>query len=168
MKEYTVHVQSTDVENLKEYGKVTTADAGRRPDSSGEGWSCWYPIGELSRGEARLIGVVHSEPHPLVLEAMESHLDREEWVFALDQPVIQVVALSSDRSPRCPDPATARAVYLKPGQGMIIAPGTWHAVGLPAAGEPIQYGFLLGRPTGKDQDCGWVKFADDAILHVIP
>jgi ureidoglycolate hydrolase len=164
MKDLMVRIEPAVPGEIKEYGIITAMDEQRAPDNSGEGWKCWYPIGELKAGNARSIGIVRTEKQSRQIEAMEQHLDREEWVFALDHPIIQVIALSTDADMKVPDPASVKAVRLEPGQGVVIFPGVWHAAGLPAAAGITLYGFALGKATRPDVDPGWVKFADNSAV----
>jgi ureidoglycolate lyase len=149
------------------YGRLTGTVTTSTPDLEGDGWVCWYPAGEPDES-APMLGIVRTEPRPLSVAAMERHQDREEWVYALDRPYIQVVALSSLDDPERPDISTARAFRIEPGQGLIMARGIWHAVGLPAEDQSTLYGFLLGKP-GPDREAansGWVAFVDDAQVVV--
>jgi len=168
-KEFIVTIKTLDEVDLTLYGKVVTYDENKKPDNFGEGWKCWYPLGELHAAEPLYVGVVRTEPKPLQLHSMERHQDRSEWIYAIDKPMIQTVALSSPHNPDCPYPDKTRAVLLQPGQGIIIAPGVWHAVGLPSKDEAITYGFVLGAPSPeeKKRDKGWVAFTDQTVIKLV-
>jgi ureidoglycolate lyase len=149
------------------FGRLTGTAARPTPDITGDGWVCWYPAGEPDESAPQL-GIVRTEPRPLVVTVMERHQDREEWVYALDRPYIQVVALSTPDDPQRPDISTARAFRIEPGQGLIMARGIWHAVGLPAEDQSTLYGFLLGKP-GSDPEAansGWVPFGGGAQVVI--
>jgi ureidoglycolate lyase len=154
-------------EAVSSFGRMTGITSQEPPDLSGEGWFCWYPAGDLQAGAPQL-GLVRADPRPLVVEALERHQDREEWVYALDRPYIQVVALSAAADPGKPDANTARAFLIEPGQGLVMNRGIWHAVGLPAGEATTYYGFALGE-TGPDPEAansGWVSFANAAAVTV--
>jgi len=135
--------------------------AARPPDAAGDGWACWYPVGELRDAAPLLIGLVRTDPRSLQVEALERHDDREEWVYALDQPVVQVVALSASGQPDWPDAASAAAFLLQPGQGVVVERGVWHSAGLPAGQRSVCYGFVLGppRPGAPPTTNPWIPFA---------
>ena len=98
---------------------------------------------------------------------MERHLAREEWVFALDSPLVQTVAHSAATDPDRPDPQTLAAFLIRPGQGVIMAPGIWHSVGLPPGRQDICYGFVLAEPKlHPDENSGWVDFAGHAEVRL--
>ena len=156
-------------EDAAAYGQVVSVSDGQPFDNAGDGWGCWYPVGELNGAAPLLVGIVQSDPRPLVIEALECHADRQEWVYALDQAMIQVVAHSAPGGPSRPDAQTARAFLLQPGQGLIMAPGVWHAVGLPAGECSIRYGFVLGKPdpNAPADENPWVPFARGARLVLV-
>jgi ureidoglycolate lyase len=154
-------------ERVAPFGRLTGTAARSTPDIEGEGWGCWYPAGEPNE-PAPMLGIVRTEPRPLVVTVLERHQDREEWVYALDRPYIQVVALSSPDDAERPDSSTARAFRIEPGEGLILGRGVWHGVGLPAGDEATLYGFLLGKP-GPDAEAansGWVSFGDEVQVVV--
>lgn len=63
----------------------------RAPDSQGERWRCWYPIGVVTREDLLQVGLVRSSPRTKLLDSMEMHSDREEFIFALEKPLVQTV-----------------------------------------------------------------------------
>lgn len=143
------------------FGRVVGHVTARPPDAAGDGWACWYPVGELRDAAPLLIGLVRTDPRPLQVEALERHDDREEWVYALDQPVVQVVALSAPGQPDRPDAASVAAFLLRPGQGVVVERGIWHSAGLPAGQRSVYYGFVLGpaRPDAPPPTNPWIPFA---------
>jgi ureidoglycolate lyase len=98
---------------------------------------------------------------------MERHLQREKWVFALDKPLIQSVALSSEEQPQQPDPQSLRAFLLQPGQGVLIEAGVWHTAGLPTVEENILYGFVLGEePDDPQENSGWIDLPENTLVKI--
>ncbi|NIV38491.1 MAG: hypothetical protein GWN58_56470, partial [Anaerolineae bacterium] len=118
------------------------------------------------------VGIVRTDPRPLLIEALERHLDREEWVYVLNQSMIQVVALSMPAAPHQPSAESVKAFLLEPGQGVIMDRGVWHSAGLPVGDQSVYYGFVLGRSrsdTGAEGN-PWVPFAghERVVLEVQP
>ncbi len=152
------------------FGRAVRRETGAPPNVSGAGWSCWFPLGELHGSASLEIGLVQTEPRSLLVEAMERHPDREEWVYAIDQAFIQVVSLSQPDDNRRPDPDRARAFVLQPGEGIVMARGTWHAPGLPATDRATLYGFALSKPMpgSVPETEGWVDFRGGVNIRVHP
>jgi len=150
------------------FGRVAGHVTARPPDAVGDGWACWYPVGELRDAAPLLVGLVRTDSRPLQVEALERHAEREEWVYALDQPVVQVVVLSAPGEPEQPDAASAAAFLLQPRQGVVVERGVWHSVGFPAGDESAYYGFVLGQPRSDAEVTGspWVPFAGDAYVII--
>lgn len=163
-----IHAQTLTASDFEPFGRAVGLTEGRSADVGGEGWACWCPVGALQDEGPLEIGLVRSEARPLVVEALERHLDREEFVYALEQPVIQVVALTSPGG-GAPDATSAKAFLVLPGQGVIMAPGVWHGVGLPAGERAITYGFILAE-AGEEPGAGspWVTFAEGEVLRIDP
>ncbi len=124
MREIQVKAARVNNTELFSFGEITGSSDLLLPDSQGEGWQCWYPLGVVpGEGEIGLVRSTLTEP---LIEFVECHPTRSEWVYAIDKPIIQVVALSDSKSGSA-DPATTKAVLLKPGDGIIIQEGVWHA-----------------------------------------
>ena len=156
-----IKAQALTEKNFSKYGESIFVRADQKPDSSGEGWECWYPIAEISKGRDFSFGLVSSKPKIIGTKFLERHLDREEYVIALDHPIIQVVGISDKMNIDMPDIHQTEAFLLKPGQWVKISAGVWHSAGLAADGGSSFYMFLLGRP-GKATnpvDSGLVGFA---------
>lgn len=150
------------------FGRAVRRATGAPPDMSGAGWSCWFPLGELRGSMPLEIGLVQTGPRPLLVGTMERHLDREEWVYAIDHPIIQLVSLSGSVDSGRPDPDHAQAFILQPGEGIIMARGTWHAPGLPASDCVTLYGFVLSSrvPGSGAETEGWVDFGGALSIRV--
>lgn len=165
----SIDVQKITAAGFASFGRVVGRIDERPPDTGGEGWACWCPVGVLHDAAPLEIGLVRTSQRPLLVKSMELHLDREEWVYALSQPVIQVVALSAADNTDLPDVKSARAFLIKPGQGVVIRPGVWHGVGLPAGDRDVVYGFVLSRSKAETQEAEnpWVGFAHGAVVRVV-
>lgn len=97
---------------------------------------------------------------------MESHPSRKEWIYALDTPIIQVVALSSSREKGRADAYAAQAILLQPGQSLLIHEGIWHAGGFPANLQHAIYGFALPPALPEVKEEGMVAFAEADTVRV--
>jgi len=157
-------LQNLDEAVFSQFGKASLVKHQQAPNSSGEGWECWYPYGEIKRDRNLYFGIVKAEPRQWMVGAMERHQDRKEWIFALDKPIIQVVALSDPAVPDHPDSTRTIAFRIDPGQGVMVNRGIWHAAGLSFSDGPTHYLFILGKQTKKfaGQDTGWIEFSDHA------
>lgn len=102
--EIYIKTQHLRLGDFRPYGHVVTPKQQQPPDLTGEGWVCWYPLGDLQREFLQQIGVVRSEPGYRRVCQMELHQQRDEWIFAIDKPVIQVVSISDDMCMNRPDP----------------------------------------------------------------
>jgi len=157
-----IRVEALNENDFSAFGTAVVVMPGSPPGTSGTGWECWYPIGEMSGGVQ--IGIVESDPAARAITAMERHTGRPECVIALGAPVIQVVApaTTSDR----PAADQARAFVIEPAQAVVIAPGTWHAAAAPLSGTTVRYIFLLGRPAPTEAPGTWTRFAGEETLHI--
>jgi ureidoglycolate hydrolase len=169
-KERVVFAQPLVESAIEVFGRAVRRETGAPPSASGAGWSCWFPLGQLHESAPLEIGLVQTEPRSLVVGAMERHPDREEWVYAIDQPLIQLVSLSEAADTRRPDPDRARAFFLQPGEGIIMARGTWHAPGFPATNLVTLYGFALSKPVPDSvaETEGWIDFRGGDTVRVQP
>lgn len=166
MTELRVAVAPLDEADLAGYALKIAAPLQSAPDSGGPGWECWFPLGRLPDLPAQQIGCVRCQPLRTVT-VMEMHPRRSEVVFAIDRPVIQVLALpSADKN--APEAATARALFLKPGEALQVLPGVWHGVGLAYEAAPTLYWFILAQASAADQreEVGWSAFANGETLKL--
>jgi ureidoglycolate lyase len=167
--EVRIRIQSLDKDDFLAYGRVIAPGPDQPPDLTGRGWQCWYPLGELQTDYLQQIGIDRSEPGHRTISLMERHHNREEWVFAIDKPVIQVVSLPGDTTTDRPDPKKTQAFLLLPGQGVLINKGIWHAAGIAPGEDPVLYGFVLGKGSKEDEeiDEGMFPFFDDGVVKIV-
>lgn len=161
--------QKLDDGTFSRYGEAIMIHKNQKPNSSGEGWECWYPLSDLSKGSDFSFGIVLSKPRMLATKCLERHADRPEYVIALDHPIIQIVGLSDPQNDALPDIGQTAAYLIEPGQMVKINPGVWHSAGLAYEVNAALYLFLLGRPTRQVQlvDSGLVAFGSGVSLSVI-
>jgi len=170
MSQYNdVPVVELDEESVAPYGKVITPKFDEEPDIRGDNWQCWHPLGELPEGRKLSIGMVLAQPGDKNFSEMEKHPHRSEWVFAIDKPYIQPVALSHPGAIDKPNIETVKAFLIKPGQGVQISEGVWHAPGIAPGATPALYGFVLGEEGAEDvgTELGLVPFDSGAIMRCI-
>lgn len=152
--------------NLEQFGNVFAKKEGQQPDNQGTGWQCWYPLGRLHNEEALMIGLVKTNLAVPVIEKVECHPTRSEWVYAIDKPIIQVVALSSKTPETLADAATAKAIILNPGEGIVIHAGVWHAPAFAADLTEAIYGFVLAKAAPNVEELGMVRFDQNNVLRI--
>jgi ureidoglycolate hydrolase len=163
-----IKVQELTEGNFKKFGKAILVPENTKPDMTGESWECWYPISKLIQNIDFYFGIVLSQPGSLTVEYLERHLDRPEYVIALDNPVIQVVGLTSTVETQAPDSRQTQAFLIEPGQSVMINPGVWHSASLAIGNVASKYMFLLGAPTNgsKQYDSGLVKFLNGETIVI--
>lgn len=168
MKEIMINVMDTSQTLLEEYGLIVARKPKQKPDNQGEGWQCWYPLGVLPEATGSLqIGLVRTTLNEPLVKLVECHPVRGEWVYAIDRPIIQVVALSSASIPqKLANVATAKAVLLNPGEGILIRAGVWHAPAFAADLAEAVYGFVLEEVDPKVRELGMVPFDHNDGLRI--
>ena len=163
-----IKLKELNKKDFVQYGEAIFAADGQKPDSAGEGWECWFPLAQLTEDSDFSFGIVKSKPELIGTRFMERHLDRDEYVVALDHPVIQIVGLSDAKREDFPDINQTEAFLVRPGQIVKLKAGIWHAAGIAYGIESCLYLFLLGKPTkdGKLVDSGLVGFVNNESLIV--
>ena len=166
MKEITVQLENLMDADLTAYGQAVGKTSDQAPDSSGEGWRCWFPLGSLEMGKELQLGLVLADLHEPLIGKVEAHPTRQELVYAIDAPVVQVVALNAEGTDSAADANTARAILLQPGEGLIINAGVWHAPAFHADLDAAQYGFILAVPDPAVDELGMIPFASSCSVRV--
>lgn len=165
MAEQGIHLEEIFAKDLSRYGTPVAKKAEQKPDSSGRGFSCWYPLVTLSSENAGQIGLVLANLNEPLIDRMEAHPIREEWVYAIDKPIIQVVALTSLKGDFA-DPFTARAILLNPGEGFLIRAGVWHAPAFAADLRFAYYGFVLPAASADVHEMGLVPLEGGTKIRI--
>jgi len=166
MKEILVTPLSIFDPLVKKYGQAIARPETAPADSQGKGWKCWFPLGTLEGQLQWNIGLVEADLYEPIIRMVECHPTRQEWVFALDEPIIQIVALNSRHEPERADASSVQAVLLLPGQGILIDKGIWHAAGFPANLQHACYGFALAPVPVGVNEAGVISFANEDIVRV--
>ena len=135
------------------YGTVVE-QPGRAPDAEGPGWRWWAETAALAAtGDAYGVGFLDLEPAPLEFDWAERHERSPEMIVALAGDCLVYVAPAD---PGTDEPGPFEVFRLRPGQGVILAPGVWHGAPLAAAG-PAAAMVLLREGTGTE-DTAIVRF----------
>ena len=95
------------------------------------------------------VGWVTMRKRPLVLTQLERHFNTVEIAIPLDGEMLLPVAIgrqpfNQETQPRVED---VRGFYLRPGQMVTYAPGTWHFGGFPLASPEASFLVLTRRGT---------------------
>lgn len=126
----------------------------------GEDWDCWLPLGRLSEG-THAVGIVTTRPTDGQITTMERE-PKTEFLLPINGAVVQAVALPGDLTDHTqqPDAATVKAFIIKPGQAIIMAPGTWHWAALPLEQREVLYYFVTEphAPEPGRESSPWVPF----------
>ncbi len=118
-----IRLEKLNEKNFDKYGESILVKEGKKPDSTGEGWECWYPLAQLTDDSDFSFGIVKSKPKTIGTRFMERHLDRDEYIVAIEHPIIQIVGLSDANQANCPDINQTEAFLLQPGQIVKIKAG---------------------------------------------
>lgn len=152
--------------DVQKYGQKVAYSESSSPDSCGEGWKCWFLLASLEGKKQWNIGIVEADLPEPIIKLVESHPTRKEWVFAIDAPIIQTVALEDQLHPGHADVSTARAILLLPGQGILINEGIWHAAGFPVNLRHALYGFVLAPADPEVKEVGMIPFCEGNHLRI--
>lgn len=109
----------------------------------------WADLAGFEIGGPIDVGWVTMRQRPLVLTELERHFHTVEVVIPLDGVMLLPVAigrppLAQETPPR---PEDIRGFYLRPGQMVTYAPGTWHFGGFPLTTSEASFLVLTRRGT---------------------
>lgn len=94
---------------------------------------------------AQILWVIYRVADPQV-QRLEAHTLTQQALLPLTGDVIQIVARSG--ADGAPDPDSIRAFRLRPGHGIVMAPGCWHATR--TEGGAVTCAMLTRRSTTSD------------------
>jgi len=164
-----ITVENATPESFAPYGRLIPTQQ-ENPDKSGPGWKCWVPLGLLKVSSGKLqIGMVELEKQELVVSEMERHETREEMLWPIDKPIIQLVGLPShlDDPNARPRVDETKAFLLVPGQIVIMSNGTWHAPSY-ALTENTSYYYAIELSDIPEKDVQpWRKFSNDETIMMV-
>ena len=124
-----ITIENPTKESFSPYGQLISYDD-REPDKSGSGWKCWIPMGMVEVSSKKMqIGLVRINSSNLVVQVMERHETREEMLWPITKPIIQLVGLPNRLNEESAQPRIheIKAFRLVPGQIIIMSKGTWHS-----------------------------------------
>jgi ureidoglycolate lyase len=165
--ERVVTAEELSVEAFTPYGQAILPPTTPAP-KMGEDWDCWFGMGSFGASDP-VVGMVLTRPTDGVVTAMERE-DKVEFLIPISGPVIQAVALPGDLSDHTqqPDAATVRAFIIRPGQCIIMAPGTWHWASLPLEEKEVLY-YFVGTPHPPEpgrEASPWIPFYKGECVRV--
>jgi len=168
MTRYTVIAEDLDQENFSSFGHTI-----QRPEivapKQGEDWDCWVPLARLGSGDPS-VGIVTTRPTDGIIRVMERE-PKTEFLLPISGPVIQAVAPGAD-GPECrsqPSADAVKAFIIRPGQAIVMAPGTWHWAAIPLHDEEVLYFFATEiDEAGTKADLNpWVTFKNGDEVQVV-
>lgn len=131
------------VENFLPYGQAILGAIGN-PNYIGDGWESFFPAAKTHIPQGELGWVLTKPPKQgLIVTGMEREPE-VEIIWPITGSLIHVVALPGDLSDHSeqPDALTAKAFIVKPGQIIIMHPGTWHYASFSANEDEVLYYFI--------------------------
>lgn len=135
------------------YGSVVERPD-RAHDAEGPGWRWWAETASLAAtGGAYGVGFLDLARAPLRFDWAERHARSPEMIVALAGDCLVYVAPAD---PERDGPGPFEVFRLRPGQGVILAPGVWH--GAPLAAESPAAAMVLLREGSGVEDTAMVRF----------
>lgn len=163
-----IEVEKPTKQTFSPFGKLILPHQ-ENPDKSGVGWKCWVPLELLEVGSTKLqIGLVELEKQELKVDQMERHETREEMLWPIDKPIVQLVGLprhlmDGDSRPKVEE---VKAFLLQPGQIVIMNKGTWHAPAY-ALEDSTSYYYAIELSNIPERDVQpWRKFQNNEIVSM--
>lgn len=165
-REHIVIAEELSVRGFAPYGQAILPPTTPAP-KTGVDWDCWFELGEL--GESKpVVGMVVTRPVDGVVSAMERET-KTEFLIPISGPVIQTVAVPGNLGDHTeqPSPETVRAFIVRPGQAIVMAPGTWHWAAMPLAQETLYYFVTEPHPPEPGREASpWVPFPGGDTIQV--
>lgn len=165
-QEHIVMAEELTVEGFAPYGQAILVPEDP-PPKTGEDWDCWFGLGGLSESRPA-VGIVLTRPTDGFIATMERE-PTTEFLLPISGPVIQAVAVPGDLTDHSqqPDASTVRAFIIRPGQAIIMTPGTWHWAALPLDGETLYYFVTEPHPPEPGREASpWVPFKNGDTVRV--
>lgn len=166
--ERQVVAEELTVEGFSPYGQAILAPTTPAP-KTGVDWDCWFGMGRFGVCDP-VVGMVLTRPTDGRVCAMERE-DKVECLIPISGAVIQTVAVPGDLQDHTqqPDARTVRAFIVRPGQCIIMSPGTWHWASLPLEQSQVLYYFVTTPhpPEPGREASPWVPFIGDETVRVV-
>lgn len=157
--------QALTPELFRPFGHVVAQGAGARvAANAGTAWRHDVAAfaGDARPGSRLVVSLFEtaSQPLPALVSLLERHPHSPQMIFALEASHA-LLAVCASRADAAPDLATLRAFHCRPGEGVIYAPGVWHAplIGVGGAGR-----FLVQSwQDGTAADCEEIAIPPHAV-----
>ncbi len=165
-REYVLKPEELSSEAFAPYGQAVLVPQTPAP-KTGDDWNCWFGLGCFGECEP-VVGIVVTRPTDGLIAAMERET-KVEFLLPITGPVVQSVALPGDLSDHTqqPDAATVRAFIVRPGQAILMAPGTWHWAAMPLGEETLYYFITQPHPPEPGRELSpWVPFQENNTVRV--
>jgi ureidoglycolate hydrolase len=135
-------------ENFAPFGQFVNSPT-HKPTIKEDIVSYWANLAGFSIDGTIDVGWVTMRKRPMVLTQLERHFHTVEVAIPLDNSMVLPVAIGRepfdyDSQPRQDD---IRGFYLRPGQMVTFAPGTWHFGGFPLNRTEASFMVLTRRGT---------------------
>lgn len=164
-----VKVEKLSVKSFKPFGQAVIGSDGI-PNFKGQFWKSRFPVAKTHLPNGELGWVLSKKPHgEMLVEGMEREPEIE-MIWPINTPIIQTVALPGNLKNHAERPKVedVRAFIVKPGEVIIMYPGTWHYAAFPAGSEEAFYYFMTKdhpREPGWE-DVAWVPFSENQAVEV--
>ncbi|WP_347310811.1 hypothetical protein [Defluviimonas sp. SAOS-178_SWC] len=156
---HSIAVQELSPDVVAGCGTALMSDPSIDSTSGGPWWQCWEGLAGLSHGR-QWTGFVRATPGWPVIAEMERE-PGTEIIIPVERPIIQVIAPSTKPGIDRPKAEAARAVLIRPGTALVMAPGVWHAAAF-GGDAAASYFYIAERRKAEDSEGrgGWVALAD--------
>ena len=162
-----IGIHKLTIKGFEPFGQVILGAEGS-PNYVDANWKSLFPTARINLPGGELGWVITKKPkNGMIVSGMEREPEME-MIWPTDKPIIQIVSLPGDLKDHKeqPDAKNAKAFLIKPGQVIIMHPGTWHFAAFPADSAKAFYYFATkDHPREKGwEDVAWIPFKDcDAI-----
>ncbi len=164
-----IKVEKLSVKTFKPFGQAVLGSIGKS-NYKATSWKSLFPVAQIHLPQGELGWVISKKPKKgMIIEGMEREPEIE-IIWPVGKPIIQVVSLPGnleDHSEQ-PDAETSKAFLIKPGQVIIMKPGTWHYAAFPADSKEVFYYFITKdhpREPGWE-NVAWVPFKNNATTKI--
>ena len=168
-RDYVIVPEELSFSGFAPYGNAVMLPD-KQATKRGEDWDCWFEIAHFGICQPS-VGIVVTRPTDGIIYTMERE-PKPEFLLPISGPVVQAVALPGDLTNYNEEPgaATVRAFIIRPGQAILMAPGTWHWAAMPLVDETFYYFITEPHPPEPGRgDSPWIPFQrGDTVRVIIP
>jgi len=164
-----IKVKRLTTKAFKPFGQAIMGPV-EKPNYKEGSWKSFFPVAKahLPQGELGWV-ITKKSKREMIVEGMEREPEIE-IIWPTEKPIIQMVSLPGNLKDHTeqPDVAKAKAFLVKPGQVIIMKPGTWHYAAFPADSKEVFYYFITKdhpREPGW-KDVAWIPFKNKRLLKL--